>query len=103
MVQSYGRPGLDAALLMAPMVGFLDWNDPLMLSTIAAIEQDLTRGEMILRYDVDESADGVVEEENPFLICNFWLVEALARTGSGRPGAAAHGPACRVRRTASVC
>src|SRR5262249_59867974 len=34
---------VDAALLMLPLVGFIDGEDPRMLGTIAAIEQDLMR------------------------------------------------------------
>ncbi len=79
--QTYGQPGVDAALLMLPMVGFIAWDDPRMVSTVAAVERELSRDGLILRYDLEVSSDGVAGDEHPFLICNFWLVEALARGG----------------------
>ncbi|RCK67961.1 glycoside hydrolase family 15 protein [Desertihabitans brevis] len=79
--QSYDRPGVDAALLMLPLVDFVAWDDPAMVGTVEAVERELTRDGMILRYDVGVADDGVAGEESPFLICNFWLVEALASTG----------------------
>ncbi|SDD59095.1 glycoside hydrolase family 15 protein [Auraticoccus monumenti] len=80
-LQSYGRPGVDASLLMLPMVDFVAWDDPRMIGTIAAIEESLVRDGLVLRYDLDVSEDGLEGHESPFLICSFWLVEALARTG----------------------
>lgn len=80
-LQSYGRPGVDASLLMLPMVDFVPWDDPRMIGTIAAIERSLVRDGLVLRYDLDVSEDGLEGHESPFLICSFWLVEALARTG----------------------
>ena len=72
-VQSYGRPELDASLLLIPRVGFLPPDDPRVVGTIEAIQ----------RYKPGESDDGLPGDEGVFLACSFWLVEALL--GAGRP------------------
>ncbi|MFW6076029.1 MAG: glycoside hydrolase family 15 protein, partial [Chloroflexota bacterium] len=41
-VQHYGSKVLDASVLMLPLVGFIDAKDPMMKSTIEAIQKDLT-------------------------------------------------------------
>jgi alpha,alpha-trehalase len=64
---------------MIPIVGFLPATDPRVLSTIDAIEQRLTdeRG-LVYRYLTDDGLDG---EEGTFLLCTFWLAQALALSG----------------------
>ncbi|MDQ0755175.1 GH15 family glucan-1,4-alpha-glucosidase [Arthrobacter sp. B3I4] len=81
-VQSYGRPELDASLLLIPRVGFLAPDDPRVIGTIDAIQRELTHDGFLLRYRVDQSDDGLPGEEGVFLACSFWLVEALL--GAGR-------------------
>jgi GH15 family glucan-1,4-alpha-glucosidase len=82
--QSFGSDELDAATLMMPIVGFLPAGDPRMLATIDAIEQRLTdeRG-LVYRYRTSSgaNADGLVGEEGTFLLCTFWLAQALALAG----------------------
>ncbi len=80
-VQSYGSEALDSALLMLPLVGFLPPNDPRILNTIAAIEQELMVDGFVLRYRPDPAIDGLDGNEGAFLICSFWLVDSLALTG----------------------
>jgi alpha,alpha-trehalase len=77
--QSFGSDELDASSLMLPLVGLLPANDPRVLATIAAIEDRLTdeRG-LVYRY---RSHDGLEGEEGTFLLCTFWLAQALARAG----------------------
>jgi GH15 family glucan-1,4-alpha-glucosidase len=79
--QSYDGAGLDAALLMIPRVGFLPPNDSRVLGTITAIQQDLTEGGLIKRYDTSSSDDGLSGAEGLFLACSFWLVDALHLAG----------------------
>lgn len=79
--QHYDTDEVDAALLVIPEVGFLDGNDPRMLGTIAAIEQDLIRDGLVLRYRTETGIDGLPGGEHPFLACSFWLVGAYARAG----------------------
>jgi GH15 family glucan-1,4-alpha-glucosidase len=77
--QSFGSEDLDASNLMLPMVGFLPADDPRVLATIRAIEENLTdeRG-LVYRY---RSHDGLDGDEGTFLLCTFWLAQALAATG----------------------
>ena len=79
--QSYGAPGLDAALLMIPRVGFLPPKDPRVQGTITAIQNELTEGGLIKRYNTSESDDGLSGGEGLFLACSFWLVDALHLAG----------------------
>ena len=75
--QSFGSDELDASSLMVSLVGFLPADDPRVLATIDATEARLTdeRG-LVYRY---RSHDGLVGEEGSFLLCTFWLAQALAR------------------------
>lgn len=85
-VQSYGRPELDASLLLIPRVGFLPPDDPRVIGTIEAIQRELTHDGFVLRYRVEQSDDGVSGGEGVFLACSFWLVEALLGAGRRREG-----------------
>jgi GH15 family glucan-1,4-alpha-glucosidase len=80
--QHYDTTEVDASLLMLPLVGFVDGDDPRMLGTIEAIEQDLMRDGLLLRYRTQTGVDGLTGTEHPFLACSFWLVSAYA--GAGR-------------------
>jgi GH15 family glucan-1,4-alpha-glucosidase len=73
-VQSYGVKALDAALLMIPLVGFLPPSDPRVVGTVAAIERELIRDGLVIRYDTGEAKDGLPPGEGAFLACSFWLV-----------------------------
>jgi GH15 family glucan-1,4-alpha-glucosidase len=80
--QSYGSRELDAALLLIPRVGFLPPDDPRVLGTIDAVREELEQGGFLLRYSVDETAvDGLPGSEGTFLVCSFWLADALHMTG----------------------
>jgi GH15 family glucan-1,4-alpha-glucosidase len=76
--QFYGSRGLDAALLLLPRVGFLPWDDPRIRGTVAAVERELTRDGLLLRYDpeADGGADGLPGGEAAFVACSFWLADA---------------------------
>jgi alpha,alpha-trehalase len=77
--QSFGSDELDASSLMLALVGFLPADDPRVLATIKATEEHLTddRG-LVYRYRSDDSLEG---DEGTFLLCTFWLAQALARAG----------------------
>ena len=77
-VGSYGGSDLDASLLQMATLSFLPVNDPRLASTIDALTQRLSRNGWLLRYHVD---DGFGEPSVAFIICTFWLAEALARIG----------------------
>jgi alpha,alpha-trehalase len=77
--QSFGSDALDAANLMMAITGFLPADDPRMRATIDAIAEGLTdRNGLLFRYVSDDGLEG---EEGTFLLCTFWLVEALALAG----------------------
>jgi GH15 family glucan-1,4-alpha-glucosidase len=80
--QYFGSTALDASNLMMPIVGFLPADDPRMLATIDAIAERLTddRG-LVYRYRTEEGVDGLAGEEGTFLLCTFWLAQALALAG----------------------
>jgi GH15 family glucan-1,4-alpha-glucosidase len=79
--QVYGSRGLDAALLLMPLVRFLPADDPRVRATVLAIADELTVHGLVLRYRVEETDDGFSGEEGSFTICSFWLVSALAEIG----------------------
>ncbi|HET9827127.1 MAG TPA: glycoside hydrolase family 15 protein [Nocardioidaceae bacterium] len=76
--QHYDTKEVDASLLMLSDMGFVAGDDPRMLGTIKAVEEDLMRGGLLLRYRTGSGVDGLPGEEHPFLACSFWLVEAYA-------------------------
>ncbi|MCK1821964.1 glycoside hydrolase family 15 protein [Streptomyces sp. XM83C] len=80
--QYYGSRGLDAALLLIPRVGFLPHDDPRVTGTIAAVRAELGHGGFLRRYSAEEtSVDGLPGGEGTFLVCSFWLADALHATG----------------------
>jgi GH15 family glucan-1,4-alpha-glucosidase len=81
--QFYGSTGLDASLLLLPRVGFLPWDDPRVVGTVEAVQRELAEDGFVRRYDpsADGGVDGLPGSEGTFLICSFWLVDALAGIG----------------------
>jgi GH15 family glucan-1,4-alpha-glucosidase len=77
-VSAYGGTSPDASLLMFPMHGFLPADDPRVLATIEWIRSELGTGPFLHRYLTN---DGVGGEEGAFVLCGFWLAEALAMAG----------------------
>ncbi len=81
-VQSYGSTALDAALLLIPQVGLLPPRDRRVLGTIEAVMDDLQVDDVLIRrYRTGQVEDGLSGSEGAFLICSFWLVDALALAG----------------------
>jgi GH15 family glucan-1,4-alpha-glucosidase len=74
--QAFGRPELDAALLLLPAVGFVAWDDQRMLRTVDAVRAELEVDGLLLRY---RAPDGLQGAEGVFVACTFWLAECLAR------------------------
>jgi GH15 family glucan-1,4-alpha-glucosidase len=79
--QHYGTKALDAAVLLIPLFGFLPPSDERVRNTVLAIADELTEEEMVLRYRLDETDDGLSGKEGTFTICSFWLVSALVEIG----------------------
>ena len=80
-VQYYGSDQVDASLLLIPIVGFLPVDDPRVLGTIEAVQKRLGNGALVKRYETESQVDGLPPGDGHFLICSFWLVDALAVTG----------------------
>lgn len=76
---------LDASVLLMPIVKFISPNDPLWLSTLRALQDQLVSDTFVKRYlnnkDL-ENLDG--SEEGSFTMCTFWYCEILARSGQIR-------------------
>lgn len=71
-----GTEDLDAAVLLAARTGFLAGDDARLWTTIDAIRTELTaEGPLLYRYT------GAAKQENAFICCTFWLVEALSIAG----------------------
>ncbi|QYX83364.1 glycoside hydrolase family 15 protein [Streptomyces akebiae] len=85
--QSYGSRELDAALLLIPLMGFLPPDDPRVVGTVDAIREELCHEGFVRRYSADHltaatgSVDGLPGGEATFLVCSFWLADALHLTG----------------------
>ncbi len=79
--QHYDTDEVDASLLVLPMVRFIDAKDPKMVGTIEAVEKDLLKDGLLLRYRTESGVDGLEGDEHPFLACSFWLVSAKALAG----------------------
>ncbi|MFJ6526543.1 glycoside hydrolase family 15 protein [Streptomyces longwoodensis] len=80
--QSYGSRDLDASLLLIPRLGFLPADDPRVVGTVDAIRDELGHGGLVRRYTTDgATVDGLPGDEGAFLVCSFWLADALHMTG----------------------
>jgi GH15 family glucan-1,4-alpha-glucosidase len=86
--QYYGSTELDASVLLMPEVGFLPATDPRVVSTVRAIQRELVKDGLVLRYSLPETpadpatvVDGLTGAEGAFLACSFWLVNALHMIG----------------------
>ncbi len=85
--QYYGSHGLDAALLLLPRLGFLPADDPRIVGTVDAVRRELTEDGLVLRYRPEhEGVDGLPGTEGSFVMCTFWLADALALTGRAAEG-----------------
>jgi GH15 family glucan-1,4-alpha-glucosidase len=77
-VGHYGGEDLDASLLQMVRLRFLPAKDPMLGSTVDAIHRDLMKGGWLQRYTLN---DGFGTPTVAFVICTFWLIEALATAG----------------------
>ena len=82
LTQYFGGEALDASTLSFPLRRVIAADDPVMVSTTEAIRRELGVGKgLLLRYNPEESPDGLEGEEGAFLLCSFWLVDNLAAQG----------------------
>ena len=75
---AFGSDDLDASVLLLPELGVVEVDDPRFVSTVAAMERELVREKHVMRY---ASADDFGLPETAFLICRFWLIDALWSLG----------------------
>ena len=73
-----GSDDMDASVLLLPELGLVEPHDPRFVATVAAIESDLVRGRHVMRY---AARDDFGLPETEFLVCRFWLIDALAALG----------------------
>ena len=79
--QHYDSEVLDASLLRMSTVGFVAPTDPMWLSTLEAMEEELVLDSLVHRYDPAASPDGLRGSEGTFSLCTFAYVGALAESG----------------------
>ncbi|KIM83492.1 glycoside hydrolase family 15 protein [Piloderma croceum F 1598] len=86
--QSYEETNvLDSSVLIMPLVFFIQPSDPRFVNTLKQILKTpdrggLTSNNLVYRYDVKKSDDGVGGEEGTFCLCTLWCIEALTRAGT---------------------
>jgi len=73
-VSSFGGADLDATLLLLAELDFVKPDDPRFIATVDAVGAKLRRGDLLLRYDVEDDF-GLMH--TAFMICGFWYVDAL--------------------------
>lgn len=79
LVADFGGLSVDAALLQAVTLRFLPTTDPRLGATVDAIQKELAHYDWIKRYKTD---DGLGVPSTAFMLCTFWLIEALAKMGN---------------------
>ncbi len=73
--QSYEDETLDASNLLLPVMGFIDGTDPRMIATIDATIAHLVSNGLCYRYR--NAPEGVKGKDASFVLCTFWLINAL--------------------------
>jgi GH15 family glucan-1,4-alpha-glucosidase len=74
LVGDLERGGLDAAVLLLPLTGFIDAGDDRMRATMAALEATLMQDGLLRRLERHP-------DEAPFVPATFWLAAAYALAG----------------------
>jgi GH15 family glucan-1,4-alpha-glucosidase len=93
-VRAFDSRELDASLLLIPSVDFVDYDDPLVHGTVAAVVEDLDDHGLLRRYRSDDGMEG---SEGTFVACTFWLAECLACQGRVEEARAAYDRALATR------
>ncbi|HEY8000094.1 MAG TPA: glycoside hydrolase family 15 protein [Pseudolabrys sp.] len=71
---AFGSDDLDASCLLLAELGLIAPDDPRFVSTVEATERELRRESHVMRY---VAADDFGTPETAFLICRFWLIDAM--------------------------
>jgi GH15 family glucan-1,4-alpha-glucosidase len=77
-VQAFDSPELDASSLLFAIHELLPFDDRRVQATIDRTIEHLEEEGLVYRYRMD---DGMPGEEGAFVLCSFWLVDALALSG----------------------
>ncbi|MBT8185851.1 MAG: glycoside hydrolase family 15 protein [Eudoraea sp.] len=77
-VQSYGSKHLDASILLMESYGFIQAKDPKFISTVKAIEKNLSHEGLLYRY---KNEDDFGLPSSSFTICTFWFINSLFKIG----------------------
>lgn len=79
-VATWDGDTMDASLLLACELGYVDGKDPRFVGTLESIEKVLKpeTSPYLFRYVVE---DDFGAPENAFTICSFWYIDALAAAG----------------------
>lgn len=80
-VMHYGSDALDAVLLLIPQLGFLPIEDARVQGTIEAIQRELAYDGFVYRFIDDKKKDDLTAGEGAFVLCGFWLADALLLLG----------------------
>ncbi len=75
---AFGSDDLDASVLLLADLGVVEVDDPRFVSTVAAMERELVREKHVMRYAGEDDFGMPV---TAFLICRFWLIDALWSLG----------------------
>jgi GH15 family glucan-1,4-alpha-glucosidase len=75
---AFGREELDASVLLLNELGAIEADDPRFVSTVKTMERELKFDMNVMRYT---NADDFGLPETAFLICRFWLIDALWAIG----------------------
>jgi len=75
---AFGSEDLDASALLLADLGVVEVDDPRFASTVGAMERELMREKHVMRYAGEDDFGLPV---TAFLICRFWLIDALWSLG----------------------
>ncbi len=76
--QSYGSDYLDASVLLMESYGFIHARDPKFISTVKAVEKELSNEGLLYRY---KNEDDFGLPSSSFTICTFWFINSLFKIG----------------------
>ncbi|HLT51904.1 MAG TPA: glycoside hydrolase family 15 protein, partial [Arenibacter sp.] len=76
--QSYGSDHMDASVLLMESYGFIEAKDPKYVSTVLAIEKELSHDGLLYRY---KNEDDFGLPSSSFTICTFWFIDSLFKIG----------------------
>lgn len=79
--QSYGSSDLDASVLLMESYGIIEASDPRYISTVHAIEKELSHKGLLYRY---KNKDDFGLPSSSFTICTFWFINSLYKIGEGK-------------------